>query len=229
MEKETSDGLHTGTRLLIELGTSLQVEIAGVEARFKSILIGMDPHEYVIIKAPGVGCTSLIKEALLPGTRVTVRYIHDGTVFGFQSQLMDNLFTPVMMDNIFTPVKLLFIDYPETVENYNLRSLERMDCFLPVKIELEDKEKQGTILDITEKGCRCLFNVLNDEKMMSLQLHDHITLKCQFPGIEDEQLISGEVRNIHSDRHEMVFGIEFHEITPEIQKIIGSFVKRKKQ
>jgi len=223
MEAENVDYLATGRRIIIELGSQLQVEIEGVAFRFKSILVGMESDEYLIIKTPMVPSNapfSSIKHKLFPGSQIVVRYIYKGTVFGFQSKLIEA---------ISTPVRLLFVEYPKIVENYDLRSQERTDCFLPAKITIRNKGEHGAILDISEKGCRCLIKALEGEKLPSPQVDERITLTCQFPGIEGEQVVSGNVKNISRDKREIILGIEFHEIAARFKDIIDQYLSNIKQ
>lgn len=220
MNVENGDYLNTGKRILIELGTQLQLEIGGVASRFKSNLVGIEPGEYLIIKTPTAAASDSIKKKLFRGNEIIVRYLYKGTVFGFQSQLIEATFTPI---------SLLYVEYPKIIENHDLRSQERIDCFLPSKIKIRDEEIQGTILDINERGCRCLIKALKGETLPSVQVDEQVTLKCQFPGVGDEKVVSGKVRNISCDEHETALGIEFHEITPEVQKVIAQYISTVKE
>lgn len=223
MEAENVDYLAMGRRIFIELGSQLQIEIEGVAFRFKSVFVGMESDEYLIIKTPMVPSDapfSSIKHKLFPGTQIVVRYLYKGTVFGFQSKLIEA---------ISAPVRLLFVEYPKIIENYDLRSQERTDCFLPAKIEIRDEEEHGAILDISEKGCRCLIKALKGEKLPSTQIDERVTLTCQFPGIEGEQVVSGNVKNISRDKQEMILGIEFREIAARVKDIIDRYLSNIKQ
>ncbi len=57
-----------------------------------------------------------------------------------------------LIEAIFTPIRLLFVEYPKIIEHYDLRSHERMDCFLPAGTKIKDKDKEGAVLDISQKG-----------------------------------------------------------------------------
>jgi len=223
MKSEEFEYFDTGKRMSIELGAQLQIEIEGVEFRFKSTLVGMESDEYLIIKTPVVprhAPFGSIKHKLFPGTQIVARYLYKGTVFGFQSKLIEA---------ISTPLRLLFVEYPKIIENYDLRSQERTDCFLPAKIEIRNKEEHGAILDISERGCRCLIKALEGKKLPSTQIDERITLTCQFPGIEGEQVVSGNVKNISKDKQEMILGIEFHEIAARLKTIIDQYLSNIKQ
>jgi len=209
------DQVDTGKRISIELGTQLEIEIEGVPTRIKSSLVGIEPDEYLIIKAPEAALPDSIKNKLFRGNQIVVRYLCKGTLFGFRSQLVQVTSTPI---------RLLFVEYPKTIEAYDLRSHERVDCFLPAKIEIKDEEKNGAILDISEGGCRCVIKSSEGEKLPSVQIGELITLSCQFPGTESEQVISGEVKNVGMDKQKAVLGIQFHEIAPGLQNIIAQYI-----
>ena len=214
------DHFDTGKRISIELGTQLEIEIEGVPTRIKSSLVGIEPDKYLIIKAPEAALPDSIKNKLFRGNQIVVRYLCKGTLFGFRSQLVQVTSTPI---------RLLFVEYPKTIEAHDLRSHERIDCFLPAKIEIKDEVKNGLILDISEGGCRYLIKSSEGEKLPSVHLYELISLRCQFPGTESEQVVSGEVRNVGMDKQKAVLGIQFHEIAPGLQNIIAQYISTVKE
>jgi c-di-GMP-binding flagellar brake protein YcgR len=223
MEAENLDYLFTERHILIGLGSEVQIQIEGVTFRFKSTLIGMESDECLIIKTPMVPSDApftSIQHKLFPGIQIVVRYLYKGTVFGFQSKLIKA---------ITTPLRLLFVEYPKIIENYDLRSEERTDCFLPTKIEIKNEEEHGAILDISERGCRCLIKALDGKILPYIEIDERITLRCQFPGIKDDQVISGNVKNFSRDNEEMILGIEFHEIAAGLKTIIDQYLSNIKQ
>ncbi len=206
---------NTGRRISIELGTQLQFEIDGVDFNLKSTLIGIEPDKYLIINAP-ITSPYDIKHKYFRGNKIIVRYLYKGTVFGFQSEFVED---------IYTPLKLLFVKYPEIIEEHNLRSRERINCFLPIKIKIKSEEKDGVIIDINKGGCCCVFKrAVKDKELLSVQIDEQITLRCQFPQIEDEQVVLGKVKSIRRDKKQMTLGIMFHGIEPEIEDIIVQYV-----
>ena len=206
---------NTGKRLSIEIGTQLQIKIDGIDFNSTSTLIGMEPDKYLIINAPA---TLLVfaKQKLLRGSKILVRYLYKGSAFGFKSELIED---------VYTPLRLLFVEYPEIIEAHNLRSGERIDCVLPIKIKINNDERNGVILDINKNGCRCVVKKAEDDKeLSSVEIDEQVTLMCQFPQIAGEHAISGKVRNIRRDRKQMTHGIIFHDIQPEIEDIIGRYM-----
>jgi c-di-GMP-binding flagellar brake protein YcgR len=217
---ENVDHLDTGKRILLEPGTQLQIEIEGVASRFKSTLVGIKPDEYLIVKTPKAALSGGVKNRLFRGNQIVIRYLYKGTVFGFQYKLVEA---------IFSPKQLLLVEYPKIIENCDLRSHERIDCLFPAKITIEDEERHGAVLDISQGGCRYLIKTLKGEKLPSVQIDEQVTLRCQFPGIEGEQILSGKVRNMKTDEQETALGIEFHEIAPEVENIIVQYISTVKE
>ena len=212
---------NIGKDIFIEIGAQLQIEIEGVASRFKSSVVGIEPDEYLVIKTPIISPRfGSIKHKLFPGSKIVVRYLHKGTVFGFKTKLIEA---------ISSPIRLLFVEYPDIIEHHDLRYHKRIDCSLPARIEMKGEERKGTILDISEKGCRHRMKTFKGEKLPPIQIDEEITLFCKFPGIEGEHEVLGIVKNINKDKHEMVLGIVFHEITPDVQKILTHFISTAKE
>ncbi|MEE8430965.1 MAG: flagellar brake protein [Candidatus Desulfatibia sp.] len=208
----------TDMRMSIEIGDQLQIEVKGIPSRYQTTFIGMELNEYFIIKEPVFPHelrVSGIKHKLFPGNEITVRYIYKGSVFGFQTKLIEA---------IFTPKRLLLIEYPKAIEKHNLRSTQRIDCYLPAITKIKNKETPGIILDINKKGCRYMIKAAENRKLPVVQKDDQIALRCHFPGNQDEQMVSGKVKNIKRDSQEMILGIEFLEMTVELHNIIEQYI-----
>jgi c-di-GMP-binding flagellar brake protein YcgR len=224
MGMEHFDDFDKGKRISIELGTQLQISIGGVSGNFKSTLVGMELEKYLIIVAPVVVSPyGSIKEKFFRGNTITVRYLYRGTVFGFQSQLIED---------IFVPLKLIFIKYPKIIAEHNIRSQERIHCFLPVKakIKSEEKEIDGVLLDISVGGCCCTYKKSNKDKTFSsVEVDEQVSLRLQFPQIEGEQVVFGKAKNIKADKEHMTLGIVFYEILPQLKEIIAQYINAVKE
>ena len=204
----------------IELGMKIQLEIQGMESRLNSVLVGAELNKYIIIKTPTDATYDEIVYKLFPGNEVFVRYLYSGTVFGLKSKLIEA---------IVNPEKLLFIEYPKKIEIHNLRTYERLACFLPAKVQTKDEERHGAILDINEKGCRFIFNYKDEQSFLPVHQGTQITMLCQFPGIAEEQKILGKVRNINEGKKQTFLGIEFDQIDTKVHDIIMQYISAAKE
>ncbi len=206
---------NTGKRISIELGTQLKIRIDGVDMSFTSNLIGMDPHKYLVIDAP-ISMLNYARHKLFQGSKIIVGYLYKGSAFGFRSELIED---------IYTPLKLLFVEYPEIIEEQNLRG-QRIDCVLPIKIKINDEESRGVIVDINEEGCRYLAKKAEqDKELSSVHIDEQVTLKCNFPQTEGEYEISGKIKYIRMDEKQMILGVIYDEIEPEIKDIISQYMR----
>ncbi len=197
----------SGKPFFFPAGTPMQVEINGVSLKMSSVSVGYLADNCLIIKYPSTGSFGSIASRLFKGNIVTVRYINDGDVLGFQSELLGTTNDPV---------RLLFIAYPAVIARRSLRSSRRIECYLPANLELIDRAKgedvvqDGVITDISRTGCS--FNMVkgSPERMLpDVRMNDPITLYLQFPGVEDKIDLRANVRNIQRDSQKMRMGMQF--------------------
>ena len=106
----------------LPIGTPLQLEPLDAKVkglRLKSALIGLEHQEYMILKMPRIILGGDNKPqnnnadpVLADGDKVVIKYMFNGTIYAFESNVMS------IIDD---PVKQLYICYPETLREQNLR------------------------------------------------------------------------------------------------------------
>ncbi len=199
-----------GQRINIEMGTSLLLNIEGIEGKLKSYLIGLIPSEFMIIKAP-IGYSG-IKEKLFEGNKVTVRYIQHGQAYGFESFIMTVVTKPKTM---------LILSYPTTINTVSLRKTERYDCYIPCVLEIEGQDFTGTIMDISLSGCRCLIPELPSKIQRSVN-KDTIsgTLKFESPNNKDNLELSVLVVNKSDYKSASKIGLSFDNLDSEVERTL---------
>ena len=94
---------------LLPPGTPLQLEIQDVSVKMNSLSVGYVAEKCLIVKYPSTGGFGPVSNKLFKGNKITVRYINDGSVFGFQSELLG-----VVVD----PIRLLFLGPPEKIAHH---------------------------------------------------------------------------------------------------------------
>jgi CheY-like chemotaxis protein len=210
LTKSTSQILHFG----LEMGIRLHVKPENLAVTSKSTFIGMKPEEYLIIATPRSFDKFLEKPAL--EKQIIVKYLCNGIIFAFKSKILQSL--PA-------PFDLLFLQYPNQVEQRYIRSLKRIKCFIPAKATCNDEETIGSILDINIRGCGCLLQALDAYDPLTWKIDEHVSLQCRFPGIEGEIEISGLIKNIRVTSEGTVIGIAFfRKMNPEVEEIITQYI-----
>jgi c-di-GMP-binding flagellar brake protein YcgR len=211
------DGLHeAGQRLDIDIGTPLFLEVRGIPGKYKAKLIGMDAGRYLVITMPH--CPGPTECKVGEDTFLKVRYVHGGNVFGFTSYVMG----PVSH-----PVRLLIIAYPKQVAEQSLRKAERFDCYLPCKASIHDANADGTIVDISIAGCRCVMPLSpTDQADSHPGIDDAITLRLTTHEA-GEVTLSGTIVNTTEYHGAVRLGVSFGKLEPAaagaLEKVIMPF------
>lgn len=217
----------SGKRVAIELGTSLTFEVTGVDSRIKSSFIGMEPGRYVIIKMP-IGSDEY-QSKLCKGNSVIVRYLHEGTIYGFKT---------LILNTIAEPASLLFIEYPQAIEEHNLRASQRLDCYLPCKFrmvgsikndageeEIVEDEFEGVVADISKVGCRGSFaSSKMKNNLLNIKEETTVMIYIQLPGISDYVKLIGVVKRMQLDQSSTNIGVKFSPMDGDVEEKIGNYL-----
>lgn len=215
MDNLPDDIANFNKRIAVEIGTPVKVELEGIEIPLQSTIVGLETNNYIIIKAPEP--LPRVEHKLYKGNTLIVRYISDGTVFAFQTKLMEV---------INKPLALLFLEYPRIIQHHELRVQKRLPCHIPVQVILGNSENRGCILDLAINGCRCLLrSSKNPAGLVPCELENKLTLKCIIPGSKDLITLTGKIKNLKRTRKEIDLGINFDAKLPsETRKLLAWFL-----
>ncbi len=214
-----------GRSFFLPVETPLQIEIGDVSVKMNSVSVGYVAETCLIIKYPSTGGFGPVSNKLFKGNKITVRYITNGNVFGFQSELLG-----VTND----PVRLLFLRYPKLIARHSLRSSRRIGCCLPADLVIDHVKSAdsapeafqgGIVEDISESGCNyCMIKDFPDLPFPDVDVGDAVTLSLRLPGAENEVRLLGDIRRIERDARRIGVGIQFREVTEEEKKGIVDYI-----
>jgi c-di-GMP-binding flagellar brake protein YcgR len=199
----------------ISTGTDLMVHIDGVELRLRSTLIGVKPGEYLIVEMPKM---SGIETKVYDGNKVTVIFLSSGVVYGSKVTILSS---------IRNPSRLIFLSYPEEIERQELRQARRVECYIPAtaKLENDDIDYVGVILDISPGGCRYSSMSIPKNKADLFQPEVKIDLRFQILGAEGTQTFHGEIQNARNEHHRISLGVKFVNLNKTISDKIDRYVE----
>ncbi len=210
---------------LLPPGTPLQLEIQDVSVKMNSLSVGYVAEKCLIIKYPSTGGFGPVSNKLFKGNKITVRYVNDGSVFGFQSELLG-----VVVD----PVRLLFLGPPERIAHHSLRASKRVGCYLPAHLVVDHPQKEGfasegfqdgIVEDISESGCNYrMLRDLPEIPLPSVEVGDGVVLLLRLPGTEHDIHLQGDVRRVDKSPREIGVGIQFRVLTEEKKKKIVDYI-----
>lgn len=196
-----------GMRLDIELGNQVVIELEGEGARLKASLVGMEAGAFLIFGMPAAAQA----KKFVKGRKIIARYAHAGSVYGFRCEVLGG---------IEQPLRLLFLAYPEKVENINLRKSPRIDCFLPAEIEVQGTVCSGVVADISLGGCK--FMAKQEESGdLRTALGESIVLQTNLIGEAAPRILTGKVRNIKLDADRTILGVQFVDLDAETAECLN--------
>lgn len=203
----------SGAALSLPLGTVVMVEPAGLGQRFKTEFVGMERGRYLILRIPRIpGVT----EHLYQDKALTLRFVNEGHIFGFSSEV-------VWVMN--APFRLLFLRYPDEVEILNLRGCQRVDCFLPTAIKFGESWVQGVILNISCGGCQAVVEERVGQPLPAAALDEALMLEFRLVGSEQSLMVGGLTKSVNLSEHRLFLGVKFDEDMPEYTSgLIGRYV-----
>ena len=147
MDLAPKDAEHTATSLpLPECGQRVSVETARHTEKLWTQMIGFKPGAYLVLeKPPGTDAIDG-KRALKDGDSLVIRFIKEGSIYGFR--------TPVLCTAT-VPYRLLFVGFPIEVAEHSLRSSPRLECYLPCEGEVDGRSfSRAFIRDFSATGCQ---------------------------------------------------------------------------
>jgi len=200
----------------ISIGSSMQIEMENLKSRLKTEFVGMIHNSIIIIKMPTIKTTATISKVFSSGTKAIVRFVYKGIAYGFTTRLNTA---------ITKPSKLLFLDYPKSVESYRLRNHERVLCLLPAKIQMSSIVT-GHVTDLSKTGCQLSADnkaFYNKEELPSKNTVFKISL--QLPGFENTITIHCKVKNISPSKDHVKMGLRFVSMSDDAHERLFDFLE----
>ena len=204
---------HNRVPLLnVEIGTQFLLEFKDKEKRINSFLVGAEHKKVVIVHLPAL---NEFRSRMSEGNYVVIRYVSLGNVRGFRSRILS-----VTLE----PIPLVFLSYPHTIENVNLRKTKRVACYIPAAATFGQTAQKGMLTDINLSGCR--FNLYTEKEPEELfQSGEILRLSSPLLGIEKDQNCTGCIRNITRNSNSVTLGIQFKNINTEIVSKIETYMQ----
>ncbi|MFH1154664.1 MAG: PilZ domain-containing protein [Pseudomonadota bacterium] len=207
--KNTLD-MNRSQRLFIELGTPLLLESMEPGRSVSGELVGMRVGSYLIVQVSDMvwatnpdDCNAVLK----------VKYICSGDVFGFTTRILHTTEQPD---------RLVFLEYPLEVESCNVRSRLRVDCFLPVRIDLEKKRTTGVVLNINQDGCLCHMD-MNGVSESDVRSITFLSLGFEYAN-NDTLAIRGQVMSLRPENRRLRLGIRFDPLDSFAKTVLTTLV-----
>ncbi|MFC1491932.1 flagellar brake protein [Nitrospinota bacterium] len=185
---------------MLPVGTTIQLVDSSRNVKMQSRIIGWEPDQCVMVDQPIRGSDSVQLQRASP---VVVRGIHEGRIMGFESSVLAQ---------VINPFRVLFLSFPEQLEEYNFRKHQRVNAEVeafatrrthdPVALSRSGWTPRGTIRDISPGGCEFSFHFRLEKDMP-------IFISCELPDGSVAENVMGFVRSVRRDLKGNTYGIQF--------------------
>ena len=199
-------------KLAVVLGSELNMQVEGMEEKFRATLIGIETPIYLMVR---MQIPTMFRSQIDKGTTFLVRYVYMGNLYGFRTK---------SLGSVEKPYKITFISYPENVESLNIRRSKRVSCFIPSTLELGKSQLRGLVVEISKTGIRFAVNTETDLIKM-VKLNDPVKISFPLLGFDGIHTIKGIIKGIISDTAGISLGIQFEDVKPLLEGMIENYVK----
>jgi c-di-GMP-binding flagellar brake protein YcgR len=181
--------------------------------RYQSSLVGFKMGKYVIIDNPLVNGEPVLNA----GDTGIVRYLDDGTVYGFES---------VILSIITFPSCLAFMKFPASIEEKALRKSIRVNTMIAVKVYLakeniipidKPRSREGIIVNLSDTGCLLSFS----EDLVS---GNEMKLEMDLPNVGQMVIPKCVVRRVDKNKNGNMYGLEFMSLELSKKDTLTDFV-----
>lgn len=194
------------------MGMDLLLKVHGVKGDYKTRLVGMHPFDCLIMTLPRIpGFVNTVRK----DEELLVRYMAEGTVYGFRTQIIDHMLKPV---------PLLFTAYPQQLERYELRKDTRLNCFIPATLHTAVSHYPTYIVDLSEGGCRT--NSPGEKQAPQTSVDEQVVLELKLCGSDRLLMTSATVRNFQEMEGVVSLGLSFEAIEPEAKQSLRNFLEQ---
>ncbi len=206
-------------QLIIDINTKLHIGIPEFSAKIKCELTGIKQDDYLITTLPLLYDSSFVdKCSNSDGIEIICRYIYKGIAYGFKSDILGI---------ITTPIQIMVIDYPKSAEVCNLRRYKRHHVLLICKVMFNSRTFYASILDINEKGCQlAILKSSLDHSTIQMMLYpspDNVCVIVKLPGSKENVQLQGVKKNYRIESDEISLGIKFKDLCQESENLLRKF------
>lgn len=194
-------------------GQQVSITFGGSEKQYFCFCWGVCRDRFVLTQIP---VDADIQGKLVTGTPAVVRFVESGMVCGFKTRIHKALTLPF---------RLIFFEYPNSIEMVNLRNSKRVPLFLQAEIQWKGAAYEGAIRDLSEGGCFFEMKYWQDEAFRDLEVGTTFPIKFTIHGEKDPTKIECKAVRVTKDQDELRMGLSFNDSRKGAMSKIAGFVQ----
>ena len=197
--------------LILRQGLPLVLTTPAVQGNLKGELVGFASPEFLIVRLPLTAGVRSINS----GDSIMVRFLADGTIFGFRTEIL-SLVTK--------PAPLLVLNYPDTIEKRELRKDKRINCLLPARLEVAEVFFPSMVTDLSRSGCRLAAKLQGNEVLTGIPKESLLVLHLNLSNESGGYALPVLVKNVQYTNEAVTLGLSFQDPDPAAQQGIDSYL-----
>lgn len=156
-----------------------------------------------------------IQGKLAAGTSAVVRFVESGMVCGFKTRIHKVLTLPF---------RLIFFEYPNSIDMVNLRNSKRVSIFLQAEIQWKGEIYEGAIRDLSEGGCFFVMKYWQDEAFKDFEVGTTFPIRFTIHGEKNPTEIECKAVRVTKDQDELRAGLSFDNKRKSAMEKVAGFV-----
>ena len=200
-------GLDLNTRVFVRLNP-LNRRSVPLQGEF----LGISHYDFLILRLPSI--PGLVKN-LLPSTRVEIRYLTEGAV---------NTFTTEIISHSFKPTLILYTTYPDRMSILETRKHQRVSCALPITLTTPHGDALGVVWDLSMGGCRIAVELKGQSNLRQLVADETVVLQTVLSSDGTTSRGIALVRNVEVTGSRLTLGLSFDENNKSFVEALAGYL-----
>jgi c-di-GMP-binding flagellar brake protein YcgR len=192
-------------------GRIILVEFEGLCGRYPCPLTEVTREGEWVVRVPQSVTT---RHPLRAGDTVVVRCAHEGTLYGFRTQVKAHAFRPQASMTLARPTE---------IGMQRLRQDDRVPVLIPATACIGDQQLSGMLIDLSRGGCRFNSETAVDAPA-AIPAGSGITLRFPLFQMGEQQTASGSVRSANVQDGALRIGIEFGELSASVSACVEAYI-----
>ena len=202
----TSRSRTQGVNIDIPVGTRLNMSFLNQKDIYHVELLGYSLYEYMILRLPRLPA---LRNRLVPHETVSMRYVLDGTVYAFITEVVSSIVRPGF---------LLFCSYPTSLEQLELRRHQRLNCLLPALARTSHGEYRCILQDVSHGGAKLVIETKVSDNLRQIEAGSNLLLDFTLFMGKSEVPVPSIVRSVNIEGTKVHLGIQFLDMPEHLRQ-----------
>lgn len=127
------------------------------------------------------------------------------------------------------PMQLSVFTYPKEIQTINMRSEDRVPCFVPSSITIDGQSYRGYISNISASGCLFILDPPVDKTLPNIGAGQEASIMTHLPGLPGTEILKATICSIRKEEREMNLGTQFVNMDMNFLTDVKEFIKNIQQ